>query len=75
MFRTLTLAIAIVTTAATAASARPDWPIGTNTVSFNASTMNALTLKGLLQNAIKGRAPLNGRVTGIELPPATGALN
>jgi len=80
MFKTPILAIAIATTAATAASARPDWPLGHNTVSFNALIPNALNPNGLAsnglsQNALEAHAPLNGRVIGIELPPATDALH
>ena len=90
MFKTPILAIAIATMAATAASARPDWPLGHNTVSFNALIPNALNpnalnpnglasnglaSNGLSQNALEAHAPLNGRVIGIELPPATDALH
>jgi hypothetical protein len=68
MFKTLTLAIAIAATAAAAAHA--DFPISTNGTSFNGVTANAMT-----QNAVETHAPLNGRVIGIELPPATYQVN
>ena len=70
MFKTLTLAIAIATAAPAAAPAHADIPIGTNGTSFNGLTPN-----GLGTNAIAAHTALNGRVIGIELPPATREVN
>ena len=67
MFKTLSLAIVIAAAAAAATPAHAGWPISNNGVSYNALAPNALA-----PNAVEGHAALNGRVIGIELPPATG---
>jgi len=70
MFKMLTLAIAIATAAADIAPAHADFPITTNGLSANGFTSN-----GLSSNAVEAPAALNGRVIGIELPPATREVN
>ena len=59
----------IAAVAAAAAPVHADWPISLNGTSFNGLTSNGLTL-----NVIEAHAALNGRVIGIELPPAAGEV-
>jgi hypothetical protein len=70
MFKTFALASGIATAAAAAMPAHADYPITGNGLS-----LNGLTANGLTQNAVAAGTALNGRVIGIELPPATDPVN